>query len=256
MLGELGVEAGGVRSSVSRLKRRSTLESVRLGHTAAYRLSPSLEEVFREGDDRIFGRRQRSMQQWGLIAVSVPESERNKRHQIRSTLTRFGFGSVIPGLWIAPSSLVEYARLHLERMGLSQYAEYFDANYLDRPLLREKIAKWWNLDALELTYATFLEEYQPMRARWTVDPAENAGPEVHRAAFVDYVLLLTGWRRLPYLDPGLPLEFLPQPWSGLAAEDLFADLHHALAAPARRHAEAILAASSDLSPSGGADADQ
>ena len=86
-----------------------------------------------------------------------------------------------------------------------------------------------------------------MRSRWQVSPAPNAAPEVRRAAFVDYVLLLTGWRRLPYLDPGLPLEFLPQSWSGVAAEDLFADLHHALAAPARRHAEAILAASRDPS---------
>ncbi len=42
-------------------------------------------------------------------------------------------------------------------------------------------------------------------------------------AFADDVLLLTAWRRLPYLDPGLPVEFLPQDWQGIAAERLFID---------------------------------
>jgi phenylacetic acid degradation operon negative regulatory protein len=35
------------------------------------------------------------------------------------------------------------------------------------------------------------------------------------------------WRRFPWIDPGLPAQFLPAPWSGTAAAELFA----------RRHAE-------------------
>jgi phenylacetic acid degradation operon negative regulatory protein len=35
------------------------------------------------------------------------------------------------------------------------------------------------------------------------------------------------WRRFPWIDPGLPAQFLPVPWSGTAAAKLFA----------RRHAE-------------------
>lgn len=248
MLGELGVEASGVRSSVSRLKKRGFLKSLQLGRTAAYRLSPSLDEVFREGDERIFDRR-RDAQQWGLVAVTVPESERSKRHQIRSTLTRFGFGSVMPGLWIAPSPLLDHARRHLERIGLAQYADFFESTYLDRAALPEKLSQWWDLDAIEATYADFLERYEPMRARWLTSPvgdgegaADDGDQWVDRAAFADYVLLLTEWRRLPYLDPGLPLEHLPDPWSGVAAEDLFADLHHMLAAPAHRRATEILTA--------------
>jgi phenylacetic acid degradation operon negative regulatory protein len=48
--------------------------------------------------------------------------------------------------------------------------------------------------------------------------------------------MLTAWRRLPYLDPGLPLEVLPGGWVGLTAGDVFADLNARLATPARRHA--------------------
>jgi len=59
-------------------------------------------------------------------------------------------------------------------------------------------------------------------------------------AFADDVLLLTAWRRLPYLDPGLPVEFLPENWQGIAAERLFTTLHARLAGPAARHAARVL----------------
>jgi phenylacetic acid degradation operon negative regulatory protein len=54
------------------------------------------------------------------------------------------------------------------------------------------------------------------------------------------VPMLTAWRRLPYLDPGLPLEHLPEGWAGLAAGDLFADLDAALRKPAEEHAQVLL----------------
>jgi phenylacetic acid degradation operon negative regulatory protein len=52
--------------------------------------------------------------------------------------------------------------------------------------------------------------------------------------------MLTAWRRLPYLDPGLPLEHLPKEWAGLAAGELFADLDRHLREPADRHARSVL----------------
>ena len=40
-------------------------------------------------------------------------------------------------------------------------------------------------------------------------------------AFADYVRVLTAWRRLPFLDPGLPPELLPADWHGTRAAELF-----------------------------------
>ena len=54
-------------------------------------------------------------------------------------------------------------------------------------------------------------------------------------AFAAYVRMLTVWRRLRYLDPGLPLELLPPRWKGVAAAELFAELDRG-AAPAGRPA--------------------
>jgi phenylacetic acid degradation operon negative regulatory protein len=52
--------------------------------------------------------------------------------------------------------------------------------------------------------------------------------------------MLTTWRQLPYLDPGLPLELLPKPWSGETAAHLFAELNAQLAEPAHRHAMSVI----------------
>ena len=43
------------------------------------------------------------------------------------------------------------------------------------------------------------------------------------------------WRRLPFLDPGLPAELLPAGWNGLRADVAFGALQDRLAGPARAH---------------------
>jgi phenylacetic acid degradation operon negative regulatory protein len=52
--------------------------------------------------------------------------------------------------------------------------------------------------------------------------------------------MLTAWRRLPYLDPGLPLEHLPPDWPGIEAAELFALLDSRLREDAHSHAHAIV----------------
>lgn len=241
MLDDLGVESSGVRSSVSRLKRRGVLESVKQGGVAAYRLAPNLEDVFQEGDRRIFSpRRATAADRWLLIAFSVPESQRHLRHQLRSMLTRMGFGSVTPGLWVAPGNTYEEIRHQLERAGLTEYVEFFAAEHLTSDHVRDKVSQWWDLPALEALYAEFIDRFAPVLERWESPEAPKPGPEADRAAFADYIQLLTQWRRLPYLDPGLPEEFLPEGWHGLTAERIFAELHRVLSGPSRQHAERLL----------------
>ena len=52
--------------------------------------------------------------------------------------------------------------------------------------------------------------------------------------------MLTAWRRLPYLDPGIPLELLPDGWPGEKAGELFATLDTRLREPAAKHAHALI----------------
>jgi phenylacetic acid degradation operon negative regulatory protein len=53
------------------------------------------------------------------------------------------------------------------------------------------------------------------------------------------VRVLTAWRRLPFLDPGLAPELLPRGWPGVRAAELFFALRDRLAGPAHDHVEAV-----------------
>jgi phenylacetic acid degradation operon negative regulatory protein len=54
------------------------------------------------------------------------------------------------------------------------------------------------------------------------------------------VRVLTDWRRLPYLDPGLPAELLPGDWAGIRAADVFFTLQSRLTEPARAHVKRVI----------------
>lgn len=242
LLGDLGAEPAAVRSAVSRLKRRGVLESVRRDGVAAYAPSAQLQGVFAEGDQRIFRPRRAAVgEMWLLVAFTVPESQRHLRHKIRALLTRRGFGSVTPGLWIAPGWMSEPIQMELDRSGLSEFVDMFHAAHVGGAGLGANVAKWWDLPSLSLLYQDFLDQWEPVAQRWTEVAAEPAdADQTSRSAFRDYLPLITQWRRLPYLDPGLPLEFLPAPWPGQAAAELFAVLRAQLEPWAEAHARSRL----------------
>ncbi|RKT54841.1 PaaX family transcriptional regulator [Saccharothrix australiensis] len=236
LLRELDVDEPAVRSSVSRLKRRDVLQAERRDGTAGYALSPAGLAILREGDHRIFRReRATSADGWLLAVFSVPEAERHKRHLLRSQLSRLGFGTAAPGVWIAPAHLHEPTADILRSQDLHGYADLFRADHLAFGDLAAKVRRWWDLDQLEALYSAFLAEHGPTpdRHRRAVDG---------RAAFVDYVRLLTDWRRLPYLDPGLPEDLLPPDWIGVRAADLFFSLQDRLEDAARAYGSRVIGA--------------
>ena len=79
------------------------------------------------------------------------------------------------------------------------------------------------------------ERYQPLARRIAAH-----GVPAGQQAFRDYASTLIAWQRLPYLDPGLPLELLPADWSGVTTGHLFAELNGHLHEPALRHAVSVI----------------
>jgi phenylacetic acid degradation operon negative regulatory protein len=234
LMSGLGVDEPAVRSSISRLKRRGILHSERQGGVAGYALSDRAREILDEGDRRIFERpRATSADGWVLAVFSVPESQRQRRHMLRSKLTWLGFGTVSAGVWVAPGHLEDETRDVLERNGLAQYVDLFHGDYLGFGTVSASVAKWWDLDGLERLYADFVAAYSPVLAQWRRRRRDDG------RAFADYVDALTAWRRLPFLDPGLPPELLPKRWSAARAADVFQGLRDRLEAAAHRHAESV-----------------
>jgi phenylacetic acid degradation operon negative regulatory protein len=68
----------------------------------------------------------------------------------------------------------------------------------------------WDLDELARAYDEFIATFS---APADSDPLGRVIDLVH------------AWRRFPWIDPGLPAQFLPAPWSGTAAARLFARQH-------------------------------
>jgi phenylacetic acid degradation operon negative regulatory protein len=205
---------------------------MKLDGAAGYALSDAALDLLREGDVRIFSR-QRAVVADGLVMVvfSIPESERDKRHLLRSTLTSMGFGTVSPGVWVAPGLLHDEVARTLEHQGLASFVDLFRARYDGFGSLRDRVGEWWDLPAIAALYDEFVADHSSLPWLISPDPAR---------AFTAYVPMLTAWRRLPYLDPGIPLELLPSGWPGVRAGDLFAKLDGRLREPAAKHAHARL----------------
>lgn len=231
LMAQLGVDEPAVRSSISRLKRRGILESERVDGRAGYALSDQARVILDEGDRRIFRRRQGTVDEgWVLVVFSVPESERQRRHTLRSRLSWLGFGSVGAGVWIAPAHLEDEARDVLRREELANYVDLFESRYLGFADVRDEVSQWWDLGGLDRLYQQFHDDYAPVLSRWRA----RRGKDPEGEAFGEYIRVLTSWRRLPFLDPGLAPELLPRDWSGKRAADLFFALKRRLEEPAHR----------------------
>ena len=251
LLGDLGVDQQTVRSAISRLKQRGLLVASKRGRTAGYELSAEAGAILAEGDHRIFEHRRAAVDDpWLLAVFSVPETERDKRHRLRSQLVRLGFGTVAAGVWVAPAHLRTVAADALVRHGLDGYADLFECEYVAFGDPKEKVREWWDLDQLSALYEEFLAAHRPVLAKWAHRRGERRagggvgvgdGVEDGPEAFADYVRVLTDWRRLPYADPGLPASLLPEDWAGALAAELFAELRARLEEPARGHAVAATA---------------
>lgn len=247
LLGDLGYDAPGVRSAVSRLKAKGVLRSTRRDGVAAYELSGSLQTVFAEGDQRIFSdRRDNGSHDWLLALFSVPESQRHLRHRLRSLLTGLGFGTVGSGAWIATADVLDRTRERLGKEGLEDFVEFFRGDYLFSGDVRRKVAQWWDLESIDALFGEFLDDYAAAGQEWAAvigeEPAEAMRDEgVCLDAFHFYVPMLTVWRRLPYRDPNLPLDYMPDGWKEPEARRVFVSTHRLLAPLAARHAQRIIA---------------
>jgi phenylacetic acid degradation operon negative regulatory protein len=224
LLAAAGVDAPSVRSSVSRLKRRGLLVPARTAAGAAgYVLSPDARQLLDDGDRRVYAPSPPGDDTWVLAVFSVPESERQKRHVLRSHLSGLGFGTVAPGVWLAPARLYEETRHTLERLRLDAYVELFRGEHLGYAPTADAVARWWDLAAIAKQHEAFLDRHARVLHGWE---ARTDTPEAE--AYRDYLLALDSWRHLPYTDPGLPPSLLPQDWPGARSAAVFRALHERL----------------------------
>jgi phenylacetic acid degradation operon negative regulatory protein len=219
------VEEKAARQAVARTAAEDWLRSDRVGRRVRWTLTPPARRVLAEGAERIYGFGSGSREwdgRWLVVLVSVPETQRELRHKLRTRLTWAGFGSPTAGVWITPHLSAEAdAKLILDELDLSSQAMSYLANYGALGSEQAMVERAWDLADVGARYQRFVDEFAQL--------APATPDEVLRAQ----ILLVHEWRRFPFLDPQLPAELLPPKWSGTTATALFNELHVRWRGPAQ-----------------------
>jgi phenylacetic acid degradation operon negative regulatory protein len=226
-----GVEDKSARQALARTAAEGWLASERVGRQVRWSLTPPGQRLLSEGAQRIysFGRDDVEWDgRWLMLLVSVPESQRDLRHRIRTQLNWAGFSSPAAGVWVSPHvhHQAEGQRI-LAEAGMDSSAMSFVASYGQIGSEDILVARSWDLGALEQSYEDFIDEFSGL------DPM--TGEDALRAQ----IRLVHQWRRFPFLDPRLPARLLPENWSGAKAADLFHARHADWHPAAQRHWERL-----------------
>jgi phenylacetic acid degradation operon negative regulatory protein len=132
----------------------------------------------------------------------------------------------MPGVWLSPRrDRGDEVRQILAEAGLPD-GYLFTAEHQGGGSLATMVGQAWDLDQLTREYDEFIGAFSG---------------EVSSDPLVRVIDLVHAWRRFPWIDPGLPARFLPVPWRGTAAADLFARRHAEWAGPATAAWKQLLA---------------
>ena len=217
VLDSLDVEEKSARQALARTSADGWLTSERVGRSVRWSLTPPGRRLLTEGAERIyaFGSPPPSWDGvWLILYVSVPESKRRLRHQLKTKLTWAGFGSPGPGMWISPSSAREAeTRSVIEGLGLDTGALSFTGRFSGIGSEEAMVRRAWDLDAVAARYDDFVTAFEDLR------------PESPDATLLAQTRLVHEWRRFPFLDPRLPADLLPEGWIGDRARELFTARH-------------------------------
>jgi phenylacetic acid degradation operon negative regulatory protein len=212
LLEKIGVEAGLVRTSLSRLVSSGVLEREKAGRNTFYRLSKASAAEFAKAAERIYGRK--TLVPGGQLYLVLIDRAADKT-TARSALEASGFRFLSSSAALRPVFRDETA----PEWPVRAIATLIDATGEATAAAREL----WRIDELNSAYAGFIRQFGAVHGGWPPD-----------AAIIARVVLVHRMRRLLLRDPLLPAAALPAGWVGETAKALFARHLAALHEPSER----------------------
>jgi phenylacetic acid degradation operon negative regulatory protein len=214
---QLDIDAGVVRTAMSRLTADSWFERNKIGRNSFYRLVQSGRQTFDIATRHIYGA---PASDWTGRFELLLIGNGGDRDASRDALKNAGFGSPLPGVWVAPSGVpVPKEAAGCIRLEVSAEDES------GRRLLSES----WPLERTADAYQKFMKTFEPLRG-WLGRGEQLADVD----AFTARILLIHHYRRVVLRDPLLPPPLLPSDWPGSAARTLCGEIYRALL-PASEH---------------------
>ena len=207
----LDVDHGVVRTAMSRLAADGWLERNKVGRHSFYRLNKKGRQTFDTATRHIYDPPPSDWTgRFELLLIGNGED----RDASRDALKNAGFGSPLPGVWVAPSG-VPIPEQAAGAIRLEVSAE----DDSGRRLLRES----WPLERTADAYQKFMKTFEPLRG-WIGRGASLAEAD----AFTARILLIHHYRRVVLRDPLLPNPLLPRDWPGSAARKLCGEIYRGL----------------------------
>jgi phenylacetic acid degradation operon negative regulatory protein len=207
----LDIDGGVVRTAMSRLASDGWLERSKIGRNSFYRLVENGRQTFDIATKHIYDP---PPSEWTGRFELLLIGNAGDRDASREALKNAGFGSPLPGVWVAPSGVpVPDEASRAVRLEVSAEDESG----------RRLLAESWPLDRMADAYLKFMKTFEPLR-NWIERRAALAEGD----AFTARILLIHHYRRVVLRDPLLPVALLPKDWPGRAARALCGDIYRAL----------------------------
>jgi phenylacetic acid degradation operon negative regulatory protein len=207
----LDIDSGVVRTAMSRLAADGWLERNKVGRNSFYRLANKGRQTFDTATRHIYDPQASDWTgRFELLLIGSSED----RDASRDALKNAGFGSPLPGVWIAPSGVpVPEEAAHAIRLEVSAEDD------AGRRLLSES----WPLHRTADAYLKFMKTFEPLRG-WIGRRERLSDAD----AFTARILLIHHYRRVVLRDPLLPAALLPKDWPGRAARGLCREIYRGL----------------------------
>ena len=190
LFGSMGIDAGAVRTAMSRLVMDGWTERRRVGRNSSYRLAEKGRITFAAAARLIYAG---SPPEWdGRLQLVLNPTD-------RAALATQGWGQATPGLWITPGP----ASVPAEPITLNATIDPVAARLL--------AAQAWPLDRLAASFTRFNAAFAAMPAWHDASPLEG---------MVARTLLIHEYRRIVLHGPNLPAAILPPDWPGAEARTL------------------------------------
>jgi len=209
----LDIDPGVVRTAMSRLTADGWFDRRKVGRNSFYRLVKKGRQTFDIATKHIYDP---PPSDWTGRFELLLIGDGEERDAAREALANAGFGSPLPGVWVAPSG-VPIPEEAARAIRLEVSAE----DDSGRRLLSES----WPLDRTAGAYLKFIKTFAPLRGWSGKRDALTAAD-----AFTARILLIHHYRRVVLRDPLLPAALLPKDWPGRAARALCGDIYRALLA--------------------------
>jgi phenylacetic acid degradation operon negative regulatory protein len=216
-----------IRSALLRLQRDGWIDVRRAGTRSYDSLTDAGRELIDRGRERIMrGPEQDWDGRWLVLTYTIPESQRELRDRLRAELSWLGFGGLGSGMFVSPHDRQDELAALARRHGLDQQLTVFRAEHVWPGDNRALAARCWDLRGINARYADFMKTFGAYGDLTALDDRE---------CLIVRFRLINGYRRFPFVDPGLPADLLPKSWLGFRAAALFRGLHERLAPGANRY---------------------